>query len=116
MSRRRLAAHHQSLVASEKRSLERFVVKDISDPSSAKKKSERRLYFVDQRQYGPVWANILMFLFLHVVYMGGLVHLFRAKLWHSWIFGFWYSLMGGIGVTCGAHRLWSHRSYKASLR
>ena len=24
-------------------------------------------------------------------------------------------LMGGLGITAGAHRLWSHRSYKAKL-
>ncbi|RWS21737.1 stearoyl-CoA desaturase-like protein, partial [Leptotrombidium deliense] len=27
--------------------------------------------------------------------------------------GFFYGYLSGIGVTCGAHRLWSHRSYKA---
>lgn len=23
-------------------------------------------------------------------------------------------IVGGLGITCGAHRLWSHRAYKAS--
>ncbi len=26
-----------------------------------------------------------------------------------------YSLLGGMGVTAGAHRLWAHRSYKANV-
>merc|ERR1719251_219261 len=25
-----------------------------------------------------------------------------------------YDVIGGLGITCGAHRLWSHRSYEAS--
>ena len=26
-----------------------------------------------------------------------------------------YAVLSGFGVTCGAHRLWSHRSYNAKL-
>lgn len=25
-----------------------------------------------------------------------------------------YGIFGGMGITCGAHRLWSHRAYKAN--
>lgn len=25
-------------------------------------------------------------------------------------------MFGGMGITCGAHRLWSHRSYKANYK
>eukprot|EP00483_Globobulimina_turgida_P000106 UN00106 len=28
--------------------------------------------------------------------------------------GVLYDIIGGVGITCGAHRLWSHRSYQAS--
>lgn len=29
--------------------------------------------------------------------------------------GWAYDLVGGLGITCGAHRLWSHRAFEASL-
>lgn len=29
--------------------------------------------------------------------------------------GYIFTYCAGIGVTCGAHRLWSHRGYKATL-
>lgn len=25
-------------------------------------------------------------------------------------------MFGGMGITCGAHRLWAHRSYKANYK
>lgn len=35
--------------------------------------------------------------------------------WRSFITGYWYGIFGLVGITCGAHRLWSHKSYKATL-
>lgn len=29
--------------------------------------------------------------------------------------GFFYALLGGHGITMGAHRLWAHKTYKANL-
>lgn len=77
--------------------------------------NSRQFVFIDQSKYGIVWLNVFLFTILHVVYAFGLIHLFMKKLWLCWIFGYVYSIFGGIGVTCGAHRLWSHRSYSAKL-
>mmetsp|Transcript_133432 Transcript_133432/g.217258 ORF Transcript_133432/g.217258 Transcript_133432/m.217258 type:complete len:598 (+) Transcript_133432:86-1879(+) len=38
------------------------------------------------------------------------VHPSAAKLWVEAVLGW---MIGGFGITCGAHRLWSHRSYTA---
>lgn len=27
-----------------------------------------------------------------------------------------YGTFGGMGITCGAHRLWAHRAYKANWK
>ena len=41
-------------------------------------------------------------------------------LWHNWSF-LWYGavfatyMMSGLGITAGAHRLWAHRAYRATL-
>uniref|UniRef100_A0AAF5PRU2 Fatty acid desaturase domain-containing protein n=2 Tax=Wuchereria bancrofti TaxID=6293 RepID=A0AAF5PRU2_WUCBA len=60
-----------------------------------------------------VWRNVALFSALHVASLVGVYQfIFLAK----WPTLFWYCacwLMGVMGITAGAHRLWSHRSYKA---
>ncbi|XP_012225497.2 acyl-CoA Delta-9 desaturase-like [Linepithema humile] len=62
-----------------------------------------------------IWRNIIIIAALHVVS----IYLFitrytEAKFW-TWIFAPIYAVVGGFGITAGAHRLWAHRSYKAKL-
>lgn len=61
------------------------------------------------------WGNVIVLTVIHLLAMYGiLLVLPRAKMassvWHV-VYGF----VGGIGVTGGAHRLWTHRSYIAKL-
>ncbi|KAG7512666.1 hypothetical protein JOB18_036515 [Solea senegalensis] len=62
----------------------------------------------------PVWRNIILMSLLHVGALYGLVVLPSASVptlaWSVVCY-----LISALGVTAGAHRLWSHRSYKASL-
>lgn len=61
-----------------------------------------------------VWVNVGLFTILHTGAVLGLYQLiFHAK-WMScaWVIG--YSIIAGQGVTAGAHRLWTHKSYKAT--
>ncbi|XP_047208063.1 stearoyl-CoA desaturase b [Girardinichthys multiradiatus] len=61
-----------------------------------------------------VWRNIILMCFLHIGALYGLVLIPSA----SWLTLGWTALcylMSALGVTAGAHRLWSHRSYKASF-
>ncbi|KAJ6661697.1 hypothetical protein lerEdw1_013219 [Lerista edwardsae] len=61
-----------------------------------------------------VWRNIILMCLLHISAIYALPLIPAAKLitlaWASLCF-----VLCGLGVTAGAHRLWSHRSYKASL-
>jgi hypothetical protein len=63
-----------------------------------------------------VWKNVLIFIFLHV---GALYGLYACLLGQvktpTLVFAFLLYLMGGLGITAGAHRLWAHRTYKATL-
>ena len=99
-------------------SCDHFHVRNFQTIASQEETASKttRIIFVDAKKSGIVWRNVFLFVFLHVVYAAGMIHLLHQKLWSSWIFGYWYSIFGGIGITCGAHRLWSHRSYKASLK
>ncbi|GMS95411.1 hypothetical protein PENTCL1PPCAC_17586 [Pristionchus entomophagus] len=62
-----------------------------------------------------VWRNIIMFTILHLgALLGAYQFLFEAK----WQTCFWATALyigSGFGVTAGAHRLWAHKSYKATL-
>ncbi|XP_053547919.1 acyl-CoA desaturase isoform X2 [Bombina bombina] len=61
-----------------------------------------------------VWRNVILMSLLHFGAIYGIVFIPSAKpmtlIWSLLCF-----LMSALGVTAGAHRLWSHRSYKAKL-
>ncbi|CAG5128450.1 unnamed protein product [Candidula unifasciata] len=59
-----------------------------------------------------VWRNVVLFAVLHLAAVYSLFLLpqaqYKTLLWMA--FTYW---LAGMGITAGAHRLWSHRSYKA---
>lgn len=87
-----------------------------------------------------VWKNVIIFLYLHgaAVYGIYLLAIGEAKLmtfilgmqWWLFLFVWWmrrhwrinrcviagyaYGTIGAFGITAGAHRLWAHKSYKAT--
>lgn len=62
-----------------------------------------------------VWRNIILFVFLHAGSLYGLyLGLTQAK-WQTILFTYICYLVSGLGITAGAHRLWSHKAYKAKL-
>lgn len=59
-----------------------------------------------------VWINVGFMILLHAMGVYGIILLPRLKLLTIlWIIVLHH--LGGLGITMGAHRLWSHRSYKA---
>ncbi|KTG06441.1 hypothetical protein cypCar_00040463 [Cyprinus carpio] len=61
-----------------------------------------------------VWRNVILMSLLHLGALYGLF-LFPSARALTWIWFFGCLLFSALGITAGAHRLWSHRSYKASL-
>ncbi|KAM4729196.1 LOW QUALITY PROTEIN: stearoyl-CoA desaturase b [Anableps anableps] len=61
-----------------------------------------------------VWRNILMMGLLHIGALYGLVLIPSASVTTLGWTAVCYTI-SALGVTAGAHRLWSHRSYKASF-
>uniref|UniRef100_A0A8C5PV32 stearoyl-CoA 9-desaturase n=2 Tax=Leptobrachium leishanense TaxID=445787 RepID=A0A8C5PV32_9ANUR len=61
-----------------------------------------------------VWRNVILMLLLHVGALYGFFLIPAAK-FHTLAFSIICFMFSALGVTAGAHRLWSHRSYKASL-
>ena len=62
-----------------------------------------------------VWRNIFLMILLHSMGIYGLyLLLFQCK-WQTMYFNVITLQVLALGVTAGAHRLWSHRSYEARL-
>ncbi|XP_041691992.2 acyl-CoA desaturase [Coregonus clupeaformis] len=61
-----------------------------------------------------VWKNITLMTLLHIAAVYGISLVPSAHVL-TWAWSVFCFLISALGVTAGAHRLWSHRSYKASL-
>ncbi|XP_015431773.1 PREDICTED: acyl-CoA Delta(11) desaturase-like [Dufourea novaeangliae] len=60
-----------------------------------------------------VWRNVIYFLLFHLGALYGLYLVFTSAKLLTTIFAYWLYRVGATGVTAGAHRLWTHRAYKA---
>ncbi|XP_062070870.1 stearoyl-CoA desaturase-like [Lepus europaeus] len=80
---------------------------DIYDPSYQDEEGPRpKLEFV--------WRNIILMALLHVGALYGITLVPTCK-FRTWLWGLFYYFVSALGITAGAHRLWSHRTYKARL-
>jgi stearoyl-CoA desaturase (delta-9 desaturase) len=67
------------------------------------------------RKLQIVWLNVALFVVLHVGAVYGVYLFFAAAKWLTWLWVIFLYAISGLGITAGAHRLWSHRSYKATF-
>lgn len=60
------------------------------------------------------WFNVI---YLTIVHIGGYygARMCTSSPWKTIIFSVFLAHVGGFGITAGAHRLWAHRSYSATL-
>ncbi|XP_074856039.1 stearoyl-CoA desaturase [Carettochelys insculpta] len=86
---------------------QRGTMDDIFDKSYCEKEGPKPAV-----QY--VWRNIILMSLLHIGGLYGLWLLPTAKL-GTVAWGCVCFVLSALGITAGAHRLWSHRSYKAHL-
>jgi stearoyl-CoA desaturase (delta-9 desaturase) len=68
----------------------------------------------EDAQMTIVWSNVVKFGILHIVGLNGLALLPGAHT-KTMVFAFLMWLVAVVSITAGSHRLWSHRSYKASF-
>lgn len=61
-----------------------------------------------------VWRNVIIYSVLHLAAAYGFYVAIFQSMWTTLIWSYSLYLIGGMGITAGAHRLWSHRSYKAN--
>ncbi|CAH1726336.1 acyl-CoA Delta-9 desaturase-like [Aphis gossypii] len=66
-----------------------------------------------QHHQAIVWRNVMLFGYLHLAAVYGVVLMFTSAKIATTIFAILMYQVSSIGITAGAHRLWSHRAYKA---
>ncbi|XP_043520010.1 acyl-CoA Delta-9 desaturase [Frieseomelitta varia] len=66
-------------------------------------------------EYVPriAWPDLMALLFVHVGCIYGLYLIFTEAKLLTTVWAFVITYTSGFGITAGAHRLWSHRAYKA---
>lgn len=60
------------------------------------------------------WPSVLFYIHLNILGLYGVAVLFTNTYLTTIVFSLFLSLIGILGVTTGAHRLWAHRSYTAN--
>jgi len=60
-----------------------------------------------------VWRNVILYTAFHMSAVYGLYVALTQAMWATLIWTYVLYILGALGITGGAHRLWSHRSYKA---
>ncbi|CAK8696308.1 unnamed protein product [Clavelina lepadiformis] len=66
------------------------------------------------KQSEIIWFNLIKFSVMHLIAFWGVLLAFKCYP-QTLFWNFIYGSIGHLGITAGAHRLWSHRSYKAKL-
>ncbi|CAH2062159.1 unnamed protein product, partial [Iphiclides podalirius] len=67
------------------------------------------------RRYDIVYRNILTFGYGHAAALYGFYLACTTATWSTIIFSYILFVFAAIGVTAGAHRLWTHKTYKAKM-
>ncbi|XP_039298699.1 acyl-CoA Delta(11) desaturase [Nilaparvata lugens] len=61
-----------------------------------------------------VWKNVGYIVYFHVAALYGLYLIFTSGKIETFLFSVFLFIFSGLGITCGAHRLYAHRSFKAT--
>ncbi|CAK1587473.1 unnamed protein product [Parnassius mnemosyne] len=67
------------------------------------------------RKYEIVHRNLLTFGYAHASALYGLYLVCTSAKWQSIFFLYILLVLSTIGITAGAHRLWTHKAYKAKM-
>lgn len=97
-------------------------LKDEVEPTKTCELSPKlQKFVVEYAKGGPfglsapvVWKNVIKMTTIHIMAVIGLFLTAKAK-WGTILLLPVLYVIGGLGVTAGVHRLWSHKSYKATV-
>ena len=70
---------------------------------------------IDEKPYKVVivWKNVILMSLLHICAVYGVWLVLISAKWQTIFAMYLFGISSAIGVLAGAHRLWSHKAYKA---
>jgi len=90
--------------------------KDVDENVNYQTKREKRLFYHVRSGFFDIQKpNVAVFVFGHLLYAYSYYLLWTEFPWKTWMFQTFLMAWTGVAITAGAHRLWSHRSYKATV-
>lgn len=101
---------------------ESLIKENLSDPFDTKGITNKNipLTYIKNGDFDIVWHNCFIFTIAHLIYFYSLYYILvksaDVRNMYTWMFGYFVGVAGGLGITAGAHRLWSHKSYEARLQ
>ncbi|KAE8747984.1 hypothetical protein FOCC_FOCC005374 [Frankliniella occidentalis] len=90
---------------------QRVVEKPIKEGDVIEQEAQNRV----KRGRQFVWHNIILITLFHGIAIWSTASYIQHLSWKTFWFSVFLGGLGGLGVTAGCHRLWSHRSYKARM-
>jgi stearoyl-CoA desaturase (delta-9 desaturase) len=88
-------------------------VENVDDNNNFSEKDRPTVFGADDYKLEIVWRNVLIFLYLHCAAIYGFtLQKTTTSIIIGWITGLWCAF----GTTIGAHRLYTHRSFKANKK
>ncbi|KAK5966565.1 Acyl-CoA desaturase 2 [Trichostrongylus colubriformis] len=105
-----IATAHSRKAKADELISSQFLAAELDEVEKLLKEGEKIPYKTE-----IVWRNVVLFAALHIGALIGLYQLIFVAKWSTVFWTFFLHVVGAIGVTAGAHRLWSHRAYKANL-
>jgi len=92
-------------------------LEDKTSVNESKKLSHQREVSASKKEWRPhiYWSNVFKFLLFHLLALYALLFDVKRSNWMTILWAYSLYLFGMIGVTAGTHRLWAHKSFKATL-
>ncbi|XP_075210679.1 acyl-CoA Delta-9 desaturase-like [Lycorma delicatula] len=95
---------HNACVATGKLYENDNIVEAAPEPLKETEKYEREI----------VWKNVFYIVYFHIASVYGAYLLFTSASFMTFLFAVFVFVFSGLGITCGAHRLYAHCAFKAT--
>ena len=98
-------------------------IKSTSEASLKKKRNiltnaSTPFLYIRDGDFDIVWPNVIVYAIANVLHAYSFYLLYAdwtTRIMATWITCYCVGIVGALGITAGAHRLWAHKSYSASL-
>ncbi|XP_022814446.1 acyl-CoA Delta(11) desaturase-like [Spodoptera litura] len=88
---------------------------NLEDLGNSEKNEKEKNLAPHPRKWDIAWRDCTISLIFHIGAAYGLYLSFTAAKWQTWVFAILLHVVTNLGVSVGAHRLWTHKSFQAKL-